>query len=98
MAGSLDARLIVRLWRDPLYQEIEKGRCGWQLRNIRVRALSLYCLFSLYAMAGLYPPPLFSPANAGGNAADSGGLAIIHGEIFSPTMDQRSPLVMFISL
>ena len=32
-------------------------------------------------MADLNPPPLFSPANAGGNAADSGVVTIIHGEI-----------------
>ena len=80
MAGSPDGRLIVISWRDPLYWEIEKGRCGW-LGNIRVRALSLHCLSSLYAMADLNPPPLFSPANAGGNATDSGGVTIIHGEI-----------------
>ena len=37
-------------------------------------------------MAGLYPPPLFSPANAGENAADSGGVTIIHGEIPRPAV------------
>ena len=38
-------------------------------------------------MAGLNPPPLFSPANAGGNAAGSTGVTIIHGEIPRPATD-----------
>ena len=57
------------------------------LETYGVRVLSLYCLFSPYAMADLNPPPLFSPANAGGNVADSGGVTIIHGEIPSPVVD-----------
>jgi len=37
-------------------------------------------------MAGLNPPSLFSPANAGRNTADSEGVTVIHGEIPRPPM------------
>ena len=32
-------------------------------------------------MTDLNPPPLFPPVNAGGDAADSGGMTITHGEV-----------------
>ena len=38
-------------------------------------------------MADLNPPPLFFPADAGGDAADSGGVAITYGEIPCPVVD-----------
>ena len=45
------------------------------------------CLFVLYAMANLNPPPLFSPMNTEIDAADTGGVIITHGEISCPTVD-----------
>ena len=69
-----------------------RKRQVWLAKKHRGLASYRFTASSLYAMADLNPHPLFPPANAGGNAADSGGVTIIHGEIPPPAMGPEVPI------